>query len=238
MIVIGDSNTQFGYENGRWLSLLSDKLVRICDVINRGFSGYNTRYIKVVLPYLTKQIKADDICGVIILLGTNDSSFASYHFTPVEKYVENLKWIIDYLIKFGIDKNKIILISPPRIDDDVLGAYLISLNYTQNDQTYFDNTVKNYAQKCIEVAIKKNVKYLDLYSIMKFSNESLTNLLYDGLHLSERGGRLLFSYLWPIVESEIVKNGKLEINYPNSLQELVELENQSMPEHKINLSIN
>ncbi len=71
LVLIGDSNIQYGFSGeGRWVSLLADLLQRKCDVINRGFSGYNTKYLKYMLPELLAEFKPETICGIIILLGT------------------------------------------------------------------------------------------------------------------------------------------------------------------------
>ena len=42
VVVIGDSITEQGSRSGGWGALLAEALTRKCDVINRGFGGYNT----------------------------------------------------------------------------------------------------------------------------------------------------------------------------------------------------
>lgn len=52
-------------------------LIRKCDVMNRGFSGYNSRWAKIVLPRLiSSQNSADNskIKAVTVFFGANDSS--------------------------------------------------------------------------------------------------------------------------------------------------------------------
>lgn len=45
VLLIGDSLTQFGFSaEGGWAAMLANALQRRCDVVNRGFSGYTTRY--------------------------------------------------------------------------------------------------------------------------------------------------------------------------------------------------
>ena len=73
LIIIGDSNTQFGFGTeceANWLSFLANMLQRRCDVINRGFSGYNTRYMKDLTPRILSEFQVKTICGVIVLLGS------------------------------------------------------------------------------------------------------------------------------------------------------------------------
>ena len=69
LLLIGDSNMQFGFAEGKWVGMLSEHCVRKCDVINRGFSGYTTRYIKLMLPELLEEFDSKTTCGIIILLG-------------------------------------------------------------------------------------------------------------------------------------------------------------------------
>lgn len=48
---------------------------RKCDVLNRGLSGYNTRWAKSVLPRLIgKDSQAEKTVAVTIFFGANDSA--------------------------------------------------------------------------------------------------------------------------------------------------------------------
>ena len=48
---------------------------RKCDVLNRGFSGYNTRWAKIILPRLIKKgTGLDSPVAVTIFFGANDSA--------------------------------------------------------------------------------------------------------------------------------------------------------------------
>ena len=90
LILLGDSNTQFGFNSG-WASKLADLLQRKCDVVNRGFSGYNTDHIRTMLPDVVEEFDAKLICGVVIMLGSNDSTMNTNHIQhiPLEKYKQN-----------------------------------------------------------------------------------------------------------------------------------------------------
>ena len=52
VVLIGDSLTQQGGRVGGWVARLAEALERKCDVVNRGFSGYTTRTIRVGLQDL------------------------------------------------------------------------------------------------------------------------------------------------------------------------------------------
>lgn len=48
---------------------------RKCDVLNRGLSGYNTRWAKIVLPRLIhKDSSTENTVAVTIFFGANDSA--------------------------------------------------------------------------------------------------------------------------------------------------------------------
>lgn len=48
---------------------------RKCDVVNRGVSGYNTRWAKLILPRLiTRSTSAESTVAVTIFFGANDSA--------------------------------------------------------------------------------------------------------------------------------------------------------------------
>lgn len=60
---------------------------RKCDVLNRGLSGYNTRWAKIVLPRLIgKDSKTENTVAVTIFFGANDSALKGivdfYSFLP------------------------------------------------------------------------------------------------------------------------------------------------------------
>lgn len=44
IILFGDSITQRGFAEGGWAAALSDYYTRTADVLNRGYSGYNTEW--------------------------------------------------------------------------------------------------------------------------------------------------------------------------------------------------
>ncbi|XP_047701226.1 isoamyl acetate-hydrolyzing esterase 1 homolog isoform X3 [Prionailurus viverrinus] len=68
-------NNAFSFQQGGWGASLADKLVRKCDVLNRGFSGYNTRWAKIILPRLIKKgTGLDSPVAVTIFFGANDSA--------------------------------------------------------------------------------------------------------------------------------------------------------------------
>jgi len=78
---------------------------------------YNGRiifsYLKMILPQVSEEFNPNFICGIIIMLGTNDSAANENQHIPLDKYKENLGYIIDHVLKFSkLKHEKIIVISP------------------------------------------------------------------------------------------------------------------------------
>uniref|UniRef100_A0A8C0W7F5 Isoamyl acetate-hydrolyzing esterase 1 homolog n=1 Tax=Castor canadensis TaxID=51338 RepID=A0A8C0W7F5_CASCN len=117
VVLFGDSITQFSFQKGGWGASLADSLVRKCDVLNRGFSGYNTRWAKIILPRLIRMGSSlDSPVAVTIFFGANDSALKAENpkqHIPLAEYVSNLKSMVRYLRSVGIPQDRVILITPP-----------------------------------------------------------------------------------------------------------------------------
>jgi hypothetical protein len=57
-VLFGDSITQRGCSPGGWASRLADRYARRVDVLNRGYSGYNTHLATHLLPHVFPQARA------------------------------------------------------------------------------------------------------------------------------------------------------------------------------------
>jgi isoamyl acetate esterase len=213
LILLGDSNTQYGFDDDvKWLSLLSNYLHRKCDVINRGFSGYNTDHLRLILPQILEEFDAESTCGIILMMGSNDSTKSTnkLQHVPLERYKTNLSQIIDSLIEFCQNREKIILISPARIFDSKWSEIAEKKN---EECTHSDELVRSYAQASIDIAREKNINSLDLNGLMQEYGPNYGELLDDGLHLSPNGGQFLFDKLVPLFDRNIGNTLKFEFPY-------------------------
>jgi lysophospholipase L1-like esterase len=214
LILLGDSNTQFSWGKASgWASDLADALQRKCDVINRGFSGYNSDKIRIILPRIFDEFNSESICGVVIMLGSNDSTKDTnkLQHVPLARFESNLNAMIEYLDKLGIDERKIVLITPPKIDDAKWEATVSSRDHNEHSD-HFDMLVSNYAACVKKVATEKRTLFLDFNNIMEECGDDFKECLFDGLHLSDKGSELLFENLMPIVNQHIAHN--LKFNFP------------------------
>lgn len=211
-IILGDSNTQFGFSvDSGWVSKISDLLQRKCDVVNRGFSGYNTDHIKTMLPDIFGEFDSKLICGVVVMLGSNDSTMNTNQIqhVPLERYKQNLKHIIDYLLSLNIQRESIILVSCPMIND---AKWLEESRRMNREVSHSNKLVTDYAKSSIEIAKEKGASFVDFHKVMRDYGDGYGELLKDGLHLSEKGGSLLFNSILPVINKQI--NDKLKFNYP------------------------
>ncbi|GAB5570068.1 isoamyl acetate-hydrolyzing esterase 1 homolog [Prionailurus iriomotensis] len=213
VLLFGDSITQFSFQQGGWGASLADKLVRKCDVLNRGFSGYNTRWAKIILPRLIKKgTGLDSPVAVTIFFGANDSALKDENpkqHVPLDEYVANLKGMVRYLKSVDVPEHRIVLISPPPLCEaawereclaqemgiarEVAGCKLNRLNLV----------VGEYAGACLQVARDCGTDVLDLWTLMQKDGQDFSSFLSDGLHLSPEGNEFLFSHLWPLIEKKV-----------------------------------
>jgi lysophospholipase L1-like esterase len=75
-VLFGDSITQKSFGPGGWAGLLADAYQRRVDVINRGYSGYNTRWaLSLVEPIFPANITGK-IELATVFFGANDAALA------------------------------------------------------------------------------------------------------------------------------------------------------------------
>ncbi|KAL8584901.1 hypothetical protein ACOMHN_043538 [Nucella lapillus] len=202
VILFGDSITQLSFSSdGCWGALVADNLQRKCDVVNRGFSGYNARWCRPLLPQIVKGDQAKNVAAVTIFLGANDSNDFETNprqHVPLEEYGQCLTAMVDHLTSVGVSRDKIILISPPAFCAE---AWRVECVKKGREVTKTNETTKKYAEACMAVAKECGTQKVDLYShMMKTQESEWKSMLNDGLHLSESGSRLLFDLLLPTLD--------------------------------------
>lgn len=94
VIAFGDSITQHGFNNdiSGWVSRLADWWTRRVDLLNRGFSGYNSEYGVIAFKSVVVVEKPDLI---FIFFGANDAVDSSNdRHISLPKFEQNLRSII------------------------------------------------------------------------------------------------------------------------------------------------
>ncbi|XP_026374442.1 isoamyl acetate-hydrolyzing esterase 1 homolog isoform X1 [Ursus americanus] len=204
VLLFGDSITQFSFQQGGWGASLADKLVRKCDVLNRGFSGYNTRWAKIILPRLiSKGNSLDSPVAVTIFFGANDSALKDENpkqHVPLAEYAENLSSMVRYLRSAGVPGPRLVLIAPPPLCE---AAWERECRLQGSKLNRLNSVVGEYAGACVQVARDCGIDVLDLWTLMQEDTQDFSAYLSDGLHLSPKGNEFLFSHLWPLIEKKV-----------------------------------
>ncbi len=95
VVAFGDSITQHGFNTDAhgWVAKLADWWTRRADVLNRGFSGYNSRWGKIVFEDVVLAEKPDLL---FIFFGANDATEATaVHHVPLNEYVDNIRFMVN-----------------------------------------------------------------------------------------------------------------------------------------------
>jgi len=102
-----------------WVNLLLDRRVRSLDIVNRGFSGYNTRWLLEHIDELKPDFANANV--VTVLLGANDSCKQPGQHVPIEQFGLYLRQIIDCIQQSG--SASIVLIETPWVDGKAWGDF-------------------------------------------------------------------------------------------------------------------
>uniref|UniRef100_A0A3P9KNZ2 Isoamyl acetate-hydrolyzing esterase 1 homolog n=1 Tax=Oryzias latipes TaxID=8090 RepID=A0A3P9KNZ2_ORYLA len=206
VFLFGDSITQFSFQANGWGAEIANKLARKCDVINRGLSGYNSRWARIVLPRLlsSQDSACDSIAAVTVFFGANDCALEDKNpqqHVPLSEYLENLKEISRLLTSAGVSSDKVIFITPPPLHEAAWEKECILKGCPLNR---LNSTAGQYAQACVRAAAQCGSDVLDLWTLMQKDGQDYTVYLSDGLHLSDKGNQFVAQRLWDLLESRVV----------------------------------
>jgi len=209
IVLFGDSITQFAFGEGAvkvgWASLLAGAYQRRADVLNRGFSGYNTRMALDLIPKVfgvgNRVRTSPHYLFVTVFLGANDAAVAGERqHIPLEEYGENLIKIIQGIRKETEDSPDfpIIIMTPPPVDEEAWKKYLNLFDHydRRNDVS------RQYGLEAKRVAKQLGCSVLDTWEILGGHTSEYGTYLCDGLHLSETGSELVFEGLMDLIKSE------------------------------------
>lgn len=192
ILLFGDSLTQTSFEG--WGAVLADRYQRRADVLNRGLSGYNTRWaLRYAQDYGVWE-EPGKVALVTLFFGANDAALVDRDpskYVPVAEYKANLLKLID-LTRQSYPAAKILLLAPPPVHEGQRLAFQkrrYGDKATGVPERTSENT-ENYAVACMEAANEKNVPCLDLFHEMLKDGggeEGIGKYLSDGLHFGPRG---------------------------------------------------
>ena len=163
--------------------------MRRLDVVNRGFSGYNTTRALAVLPHFMPRPEQDRIRFMVcftwrrpsrraamadldtsrktIFFGANDACLpggSTGQHVPLKEYVQNLKKIVHHP-SVQAQSARLLLITPPPVDEYASEAAESLQGLTTEVLRTAEHT-KKYADACREVGENLGVAVLDIWSII------------------------------------------------------------------------
>ncbi|XP_029972769.1 isoamyl acetate-hydrolyzing esterase 1 homolog [Salarias fasciatus] len=203
VILFGDSITQYSFQPHGWGAEIANKLARKCDVVNRGLSGYNSRWGRMVLPRLLSQSSAERVAAVTLFFGANDSSLEDKNpqqHVPLQEYCENLKDMGRFLSSAGVPSDRLIFITPPPVDEPAWEKECLLKGCPLNRR---HAAAGQYAEACVRAAGQVGADVLDLWTLMQQDGRDFRPFLSDGLHLSQDGNQFLAQQLWRLLEGRV-----------------------------------
>lgn len=210
LVMFGDSITQFAWQKGGIGSELANFYQRRLDLVNRGYSGYNTTWAlhvaKTVFPtefVESRQIKKKRI--VTIWLGANDAVLPPKpQSVEIPQFKENLNKLIDIIEAHdqrttwtnGGQKTLIMLITPPPISISMRAADCAARFPDWKPENMDRDPIRSrqFAESVCQVAKERGLPVIDCWtSITKAAGdvEGLSRYLCDGLHLTSDGYELV-----------------------------------------------
>lgn len=212
-LLLGDSMCQNSFAENGWGARLAAHYCRKADIVNRGFGGYNTRWILRLLKELNllSTLPRKDRCLAVFIWIVNDTVLASSgdrRFVPLDEFSRNMSEILQILIDFFERSDlTIVLITPPPIVESKRLAYQrdkfkdkatgVCERSTTNNGLY----AKALAQVVANFQDRAKTALLDARAVF-LAQENWEDLLEDGLHLSPLGDAVIFKALLQTIEEK------------------------------------
>ena len=193
ILLLGDSITQQSFSplHRGFGAGISDWYHRTADVVARGFSGYNSRWIRSMLPrLLPKGQQYEGYVACTVFLGANDSVFPEHgQHVPLDEYKANLEAIVEHIHALNAEM-AIILVTPPVVCSNQWPSRSIE-------------NVKRYADTVRQICKEKNyVDLLDLYQSCNGLEPIVISDLRDGLHFGECGNNKFLMHFQHLIRSK------------------------------------
>lgn len=188
ILLLGDSLTQLGWDG--WAGQLANVYQRRADVVNRGMSGYNTKWF---LEYAKESDvwMQGRVALIIIFFGANDSSDALLnprHHIPSDEFKQNLDQLVELCeVHYGKDVEILIVTAPPVVHHQRLTFQKERFGDKATGELERNMELSElYAQAAIDVAQRVNRPYVHLWKLMQVT-DNWESFFIDGLHFSSKG---------------------------------------------------
>lgn len=212
--LFGDSITRLSMdpENGNWASYLAHELGDYYQIDIKGFSGFTTKFAVKVAKELFTEKYLQNVDLFFMFFGHNDA-WESPLFPGItaEDYQKNMKNLIDHLVSNGLPKESIIIITPGWYDQITFSRHREDEKKADLTKT-LEHSIK-YAEIAAKVAKDLEITFIDWW-LATLEHKPFEELFNDGLHLSQRGAKLLYELIWPTVKE------KIELKHRKPIKEL------------------
>lgn len=195
-LLLGDSLTQTSLEG--WGATLAHRYQRRADILNRGCSGYNTRwYLRYaqdcgIFQETTINKEGGGVALVTIFFGANDAALKDLDgkHVPVPEYEDNLKILVRHT-QAAYPTAKILLIAPPPVHREQRLQFQKE-RYGDKATGIMERTSEHtalYATACVKVADELKLPCLNLFTNMleAAGDDDFGQYLSDGLHFNQKG---------------------------------------------------
>jgi len=198
--------------------------IRRLDVVNRGFSGYNTRQALQILPAIVPPPDQAKIRFMTIFFGANDSSLPdapNKQHIPLDEFTKNLMDIMSHP-QIKAHDPRIILVAPPPINEHLWWPRDQSNGYAS--VTRLAGATKTYADAVVQLGAELGLPVVNLWkafmaktdfnadvwklgddlpgSLDVSQNDNLVELMYDGLHLNPAGYEIFYQELIKVIAEQ------------------------------------
>ncbi|KAI9671268.1 MAG: hypothetical protein M1829_004675 [Trizodia sp. TS-e1964] len=217
IILFGDSLTEKSFDPALrgFGAALQHHYARRADVLNRGYGGYNTRWLLPRLSTLLTPLLASQPppALLVLLIGTNDAvPVGRVHHVPLDEFTSNLQAIVTH-VRSTAPTTALLLVTPPPIDmPNLKGMFKRPAGAWE--------VVEKYADEVQGVGAEfDGVEVLDTWKLLLGDGNAGSGnagakplgpeVLCDGLHLGVKGNQALFtgikksiSTAWPSLAIE------------------------------------
>uniref|UniRef100_A0A060TAA6 ARAD1C44242p n=1 Tax=Blastobotrys adeninivorans TaxID=409370 RepID=A0A060TAA6_BLAAD len=204
LLLLGDSIISFSNDPNLGFGLtpaLQNYYSRRLQVINRGFSGYNSSWARALIDPILSEENAGHakVKLAVIFYGSNDSATNDIQHVPIDKYRDNLRYIASRALEAGA---QVILVGPAPLNET-------NTEFLEDRTT---ESMKNYGQAAGEIAKELGVGFVDLWhafirstgwkegephpgKLDQQSKYSLDDYFTDGLHYTGKGYKVFYDEL-------------------------------------------
>eukprot|EP00033_Pygsuia_biforma_P002709 GCRY01002993.1.p1 GENE.GCRY01002993.1~~GCRY01002993.1.p1 ORF type:complete len:243 (-),score=34.20 GCRY01002993.1:267-995(-) len=215
-VFLGDSLTQKGYEinNNGWMAVLSDIFTARLDIVNRGYSGYNTRFLRPVLYEVLPWLQTGKNVPAILtlLIGSNDASLQEHNsqqHVPLKEFEDNLLFILKTISEVC---PRVVVITPPTLDPQKWLKFLQAID-RRNELDRTVAVTAQYADVVRTITSTLNLPLIDFHQALR-EQDAVESFFTDGLHLSRKGNKLLASLWLSAVEKNFPEIASVNTELP------------------------